>query len=699
MYVSDEPISSDSEDLLNRKVFAQNLAKSLLSYKDKGSIVLGLYGNWGTGKSSVINLTLGELQKLSDRRIEKNKPIIVSFNPWLITSKQNLVKALLNELARAINYQDESKEAKKIGKHLLTYSKYFALVGLISFPTMLPSFMLILLEKTFSVFGGFLTSYASLKKKGVDNYRKELDEHILRLGKKIIIVIDDIDRLTSKEIRQVFQLVKLAANFPNTLYLLSFDRKIVTESLRNVQLGGNYLEKIVQIPFQLPKVNRSLLENVLFKKLDSLLGAFDEKYWSQTRWGNLYQEAFRKKFTSLRRIKRFINSLGFGVSMIYQEVNPIDLIAIEFLKVFYPSVYEQIRDNKSLFSGSDSTMGRNYKKEHKPFFDALLDTVTPDSEKLIVKNILIRLFPKVESIYTNTSYTRDFYAEWLEQKRICSPEKFDYYFTFAIQEGDVSQAELDFLAKNSSSINIVVSKLDELKTQDRLSSLFARMVELVKLIPVNNIKNFIVALWNISDSFSFDGMGMPFMSDGDRAGTLSYQLLKKIKDKKKRLRVLKKAIKETDGTVIPITLISITKPKEVKNERDKLVSDTAYPSLTKLVLNKIRKLATDNKLQTATRLPYLLYRWEEWADIEEPKKFVKEMLKNKKNATLLLESFAQKTTSTTMGDSVSRVNWKVAEKELEHFTDGKKQIKQALNLFDKKDKNLSKKLRLYFDIY
>ena len=62
--------------------------------------------------------------------------------------------------------------------------------------------------------------------------------------------------LIAPEIRQMFQLVKLLGDFPNTIYLLAFDREVVVESLKSVQegVGEEYLEKIVQIPFELPAI-------------------------------------------------------------------------------------------------------------------------------------------------------------------------------------------------------------------------------------------------------------------------------------------------------------------------------------------------------------------------------------------------------------------------------------------------------------
>ncbi len=93
----------------------------------------------------------------------------------------------------------------------------------------------------------------------------ELLNYIESLNKKILIVIDDIDRLNNNEIQQIFQLVKMLGNFPNTIYLLSMDDTIVANSLKEVQKydGYKYLEKIVQVPLRLPLSKKEDIFNYL----------------------------------------------------------------------------------------------------------------------------------------------------------------------------------------------------------------------------------------------------------------------------------------------------------------------------------------------------------------------------------------------------------------------------------------------------
>ncbi len=73
---------------------------------------------------------------------------------------------------------------------------------------------------------------------------------------RILVILDDIDGLSNKQIRYVFQLITSVARFPNTTYLLVFDKEIVVEALKGVQSGNgqDYL-KVIQMPIQIPNID------------------------------------------------------------------------------------------------------------------------------------------------------------------------------------------------------------------------------------------------------------------------------------------------------------------------------------------------------------------------------------------------------------------------------------------------------------
>ena len=81
MFKADQSIQSAKEDKLNRTSFAHSLAEAILDYEERESLVLGLFGEWGSGKTSILNLALEQIASISERKSNKEKPIIVRFNP------------------------------------------------------------------------------------------------------------------------------------------------------------------------------------------------------------------------------------------------------------------------------------------------------------------------------------------------------------------------------------------------------------------------------------------------------------------------------------------------------------------------------------------------------------------------------------------------------------------------------------------
>ena len=253
-YSTDRPIDREEQDLLGRSFFSKQLGKAIYEYNGKDGLVIGLFGKWGTGKTSVINMAINEINKLAEN--DKNKPMIMKFAPWNYSDKNNLISLYFQSLKNKIEFK------KKVGKALSDYSGAFDTLLLVP-----------------GVSSGFIESLKSLARVLGDNLREKVDldrtkdileKALIKANKKIIIVIDDIDRLTNSQIRDVFQLVKQVADFPNVIYVLAMDREVVRSALTEVHNidGNEYLEKIIQIPFEIPELRKSKLHDIFFIKLD-----------------------------------------------------------------------------------------------------------------------------------------------------------------------------------------------------------------------------------------------------------------------------------------------------------------------------------------------------------------------------------------------------------------------------------------------
>lgn len=186
------------------------------------------------------------------------RPIVVSFNPWWFSGQEDLVRAFFAQLSAKIG--DHKEFPSEVRTKLADFAE-----GLSEIP--LPY---LTWEK---VAGKILRP----KVKDIEKLKNEISAALRGQPKRILVVIDDIDRLTSEEIRQVFRAVKSVGDFPNVTYLLGFDKQVVARSLDRLQGGSgeDYLEKIVQIPFELPLVDRVSIRALFFEQLDLIIASVD----------------------------------------------------------------------------------------------------------------------------------------------------------------------------------------------------------------------------------------------------------------------------------------------------------------------------------------------------------------------------------------------------------------------------------------
>ena len=168
----------------------------------------------------------------------------------------------------------------------------------------------------------------------IDQKREVLVNALQNQEKKILVTIDDIDRLTKEEIRQIFKLVKSVANFPNVVYLLAFDEHVVAQALEDGQAisGKEYLKKIIQAPFELPRPEKSGLESFLCKRLDLLLTQVPQERFDQQRWYTILRSGILYYINTPRDIIRLMNTFNVTYQCVHNEVNPVDFVAIETLR-------------------------------------------------------------------------------------------------------------------------------------------------------------------------------------------------------------------------------------------------------------------------------------------------------------------------------------------------------------------------------
>lgn len=439
MFYAEKPIISKNEDLLGREKVANNLAREIKYYKNKDSLTIGIVGKWGSGKTSFINMVL--------ENFEEDEYIIIKFNPWNISSRKQLISDFFLQLSNNIEKKGNNKILETIGKSLGRLSNFFKPLSLI------PTFSILNNIGEIAEKGSqFINEYLETEKEDLETLKSNINQELEDLDKKILIVIDDIDRLYDEEIREMFQLVKSIADFKNTIYFLSYDREIVTKALDKTQQGKGeeYLEKIVQVPLVLPYISKRDLDTIFINRLNMSINIPNEEY-DNSYFSEIYNNGLGKNFENLRDIERYMNVFNLGVHLAIEELNIIDYIAITLIKVFEPNLYEYIKNNKEYFSGIkfDEFLPKN-KKEILTELEEIYEKLKK-LEKRKVKRLMEAIFPKLGEM----NYAEGFINVWGKARRIATPVYFESYFKLDFPEDEIKKSEIKNFKKFSTEEDLI----------------------------------------------------------------------------------------------------------------------------------------------------------------------------------------------------------------------------------------------------
>lgn len=194
-------------------------------------------------------------------------------------------------------------------------------------------------------------------KKSLFEVKQDIQKSLDTFNSPILIILDDLDRLSSSQLLTITQLVKANSDFSNIIFLLLYSKSIVEEKLTDKNQNGTaYMEKIIQVDFAVPKVDTNLIINLLNKKLDEITTSLTIKnksdVYDETYLSHVFNEGkLVNYFKDLRNLYRFLNSFEFNVNSFikndFLEVNFTDLFAIEVIRLFEPKLYEGIINNKN----------------------------------------------------------------------------------------------------------------------------------------------------------------------------------------------------------------------------------------------------------------------------------------------------------------------------------------------------------------
>jgi hypothetical protein len=384
------------KDLLDFARYANPLAALIADPSTQLPLTIGIYGRWGTGKTS--------LMRSIRRALPENGFLHVEFMPWLYSSEESLLIPLL------INIRDTLEESPL--RHLKSS------VARIS--TVIARITLALTLKTLSVgsltlkdtdeeierFNKAQTSPDSSICRLRGELRKLVQEITEKGESRLMIYIDDLDRCLPGKIIELLESIKLFLDTPNTVILLAVDAEIVEYGIRShyqpydfapeklLSLTADYLDKMVQLPIYLhPLEQKEMLAYLKSLVKDSRLPLRED----------LMDLLARSLLPNPRKIKRVLNllSLHSRVANLHlsdeDTLDPALFVRVVLLQQQWPELYTHIRAYPKLpCVVGEVLMGRRNLDQDMFWRD--LESECPDIRQ-VCEQTLKNLSPQFKSIF------------------------------------------------------------------------------------------------------------------------------------------------------------------------------------------------------------------------------------------------------------------------------------------------------------
>jgi hypothetical protein len=306
--------------------------------------VIAVNGAWGTGKSSVAVMVKEALE---------NQVELVEFEPWLVNSQELLVGEFFSALGEKLFSEGNSAGAMRFKHYASKYARGGAAIGLAALSavaaTILPKAAAAAVDTVATAASKSLTSEADGEISLKQLKSQIITDAAARAGKPILVLIDDIDRLSHEEIRVVLQLVKACANFPGVRYLLLYDREQVCAALKgSVGSPEAFLEKIVNQAFDLPEATLDQRQYVLVKALDRLdIGTAMAEDEAQ-RYSSVVTQVLLPGLHTVRHVKRYVSTVSSLLPGVigngFRKVDLGDFLSLEFIRQYIPTLYAVLRN-------------------------------------------------------------------------------------------------------------------------------------------------------------------------------------------------------------------------------------------------------------------------------------------------------------------------------------------------------------------
>ena len=405
-------------DLFDRKEFIFQLEFAIETCcKSDMPFAIGLAGEWGTGKTTILNNVKKDLA--SNNKID----VIDNFDPWVYSSTKSMLSGMYYSILQKTGVHYNDLQVKELVKTAIE-----------------------IIEESAKVKGIDKIAKSILSQsEGNDSIsilKKQIDDYLRVKNKTIVFIIDNLDRASAENVRLVFKLVGAVLDFERVKYILSYDKNRLKDIFKeSLKIDSRYVEKIINQEINVPKISKETKDDIYRRCIINYLSSSGVTIERIPDYENIIQFIV-DEVKNIRMFKRLINSaffMTFGNHSLYKP----DLLMLEIIRFLDLELYDSIYKNKKYFIDSDTELTAEtlqasfrideFNKDCKLYFDNLFI----QKKKFIP--LMSNAFPYVKNYASNYSIKQNYkdterYKDTQLNSRINSAKFFDLYFSYSVNE-------------------------------------------------------------------------------------------------------------------------------------------------------------------------------------------------------------------------------------------------------------------------
>ncbi len=438
------------DDRLGYRPFCELLSKVVLSLRVPNGYVIGLHGEWGSGKSTALNFVRAFIDKHNQECRDQDRITLVDFQPWIVSGHGDLVAAFFKVITESLGAQPNwlirqfhrLMRGLRLGGDSLIEAVATVAVTVDPSGGVASKTVGTLAKKSLG-----RTVEKFLAEPSLQAAYEELRKRLTGSGKRFLVTVDDLDRLQGNEIRSIMQMVKTVGRLPNVVYLLAYDRVIVWNALDGSfdRIGPRFAEKIVQQEIELPRPSKYALLSLL----DEQISFLTEQIPDSLRWHYILQDGVHRWIRHPRDLLRLANAVKFSWPALRGEIDPADLLAMEGLRLFDGEAFDWIRWNRDfLFSEGAFVLSRG---DADPVEVQRLKSKLPDETREPIINLLKVLFPqRIKAFEGEKAMSQESFAATATRRGVGYAPGYDAFFGLHPSPSAIPKATVDRIIDNLS---------------------------------------------------------------------------------------------------------------------------------------------------------------------------------------------------------------------------------------------------------